>query len=204
MSKKMTMGWVLTFATLLILGVGCRRGPARIHPPSIDASAAGDKAIKTFDENNDGKLSGEELDKCPGLKAAMSRVDVTGQGAITADMITARIRQWQDSKLGRMSFSCQVKYNGQPLPGAKVKFVPEKFLGENVKVATGTTDKNGMAMIQIPEVTPPGIAPGFYRVEITKPGANVPAKYNTQTTLGQEIANDAEGIQEGVVFELYF
>jgi len=204
MSYRMTTGWVLAFVALFILNAGCMRRPSRIHPPSINASAAGAKAVETFDANKDGKISGEELDKCPGVKAALKRIDTAGSGAVTADMITARIEAWQDSKLGRMSFSCRVTHNGQPLSGAEVKFVPEKFLGENVKVATGKTDQNGMAMINIPDTTPPGIAPGFYRVEITKPGLNIPAKYNTETIHGQEIALDADGIQEGVVFELSF
>ena len=204
MSYRMTTGWVLVFVALFVVCVGCPRGPSRIHPPSINASAAGNQAIEMFDANKDGKISGDELDKCPGVKAALAQIDLTGSGAVTADMITARIKAWQDSKLGRMSFSCRVTHNGRPLRGAEVKFVPEKFLGENVKVATGKTDQNGMAMIYIPDVTPPGLAPGLYRVEITKAGVKIPAKYNTETILGQEAALDAEGIQEGVVFELNF
>lgn len=204
MSRKVATLYLLSFAVMLVAVVGCRRGPSRIHPPSISASAAGDKAVELYDANNDGKISGEELDKCPGLKAAIARVDTSGTGEITADMITLRIKQWQKSKLGRMSFSCQVTKNGRPFPGAEVKFVPESFLGENVKVAEGKTDRNGMAMINIPGVSPPGIAPGMYRVEITKPGATIPAKYNTETIFGQEIANDADGIQEGVTFKMQF
>ena len=42
------------------------------------------------------------------------------------------------------------------------------------------------------------------RVEITAPGLNIPAKYNTETTLGQEVALDAKGIQEGISFDLKF
>jgi len=204
MSRKVASCWVLAVLVLLATVVSCRRGPSRIHPPSINASAAGAKAIELFDENKDGKISGEELNKCPGLKAALSRVDTGGTGEVTADMITRRIEEWQKSKLGRMSFSCQVTRNGQPFSGAEVKFVPESFLGENVKVALGKSDQNGMAMINIPETTPPGIAPGMYRVEITKEGVTIPAKYNAETTFGQEIANDAEGIQEGVTFDMQF
>jgi len=33
-----------------------------------------------------------------------------------------------------------------------------------------------------------GVAPGFYRVEITKTGENIPAKYNTETSFDQEVA----------------
>ena len=35
-----------------------------------------------------------------------------------------------------------------------------------------------------------GMCPGFYRVEITK-GNEIPAKYNTATILGEEVAGDA-------------
>ncbi len=204
MSYRMTTGWVLAFVALFVVCAGCPNRPSRIHPPKISASAAGAKAIEMFDADKDGKLSGEELDKCPGVKSALAQIDSTGSGAVTADMITARIQAWQDSKLGRMSFSCRVTHNGRPLQGAEVKFVPETFLGENIQVATGKTNKNGTAMISVPGLTPPGIAPGLYRVEITKPGSNIPAKYNTETTLGQEIALDTQGIQEGVVFQLSF
>jgi hypothetical protein len=51
---------------------------------------------------------------------------------------------------------------------------------------------------------PPGVAPGLYRVEITKDGEDIPAKYNTDTVFGQEVAMDAKGIQEGIRFELKY
>jgi hypothetical protein len=205
MSNRMTR--VLgALVGLSVICLGCTRGPARLHPPGISASAAGKEAIDTFDTNKDGKIDGAELDKCPGLKAALSKVDPSNQG-VTADMITARIEAWQKSKLGRMSLSCRVTHNGQPLAGAEVNFVPEKFLGTNMQVAKGKTDQNGMAMLSVPTAgprDPPGVAPGFYRVEITVPGANIPAKYNTETTLGQEVALDAKGIQEGINFDLKY
>ena len=37
---------------------------------------------------------------------------------------------------------------------------------------------------------PMGVAPGFYSVEIIKPGEDIPAKYNSQTIYGLEIAPD--------------
>jgi len=180
----------------------------RIYPPAIDA-AAGAKAIEMFDTNKDGKISGAELDKCPGLKAAIDQIDKAGTGGITADMITARIKAWKDSKLGRMSMGIRVTHNGQPLEGAEVKFVPEKFLGDKIPTATGKTDVNGMAMLTVPPDPakpnfPPGVAPGLYRVEITKAGENIPAKYNTETVFGQEAAQGAKGLQEGIKFDLKY
>lgn len=184
-----------------------KRMPPRLMPPGIDGPTAGAKAIEMFDTNKDGVISGAELDKCPGLKAARMKIDVDDQGEITADMIARRIKAWQDSKLGRMSTSVTVLHNGKPLAGALVRFVPETFLGENIKPANGTTDKNGVAMISI-ELSgpgePPGVAPGLYRIEITKDGENIPVNYNIDTTLGQEIALDAAGIQDGIKFNLNY
>ena len=195
--------------------VGCWGGTRdRVNPPSIDASAAGKDAVKMYDTNNDGKISGAELDKCPAIKAAIVQIDPSGKGEVTADMITARIRKWQDSKLGRMSLGCTVTRNGAPLAGATVTFVPEKFLGPAMQPATGNTGPNGMAMLSsVPANTsptaprqPPGVAPGLYRVVVTKPGLDIPAKYSTEagTVLGQEVAMDAAGIQQGLKFDLKF
>lgn len=168
------------------------------------------KAILFFDTNKDGKLSGRELNQCPGLKAAAAKVNPNGEDGITAKMISDRIKKWQKSKLGRMMIFCTVTRKGKPLAGAEVRFVPEKFLGLNDDkwIATGKTDQNGTAMPSIPTTgkrsNPPGLAPGFYRVEVTKPGEKIPAKYNTRTIFGQEIANDAKGIQEGIKFDLEY
>lgn len=183
------------------------RRPPRLYPPAIDANAASNKAIEQYDANKDGVIDGKELEASPGLMAALAQIDTSGKKAIKAAMVAARIKAWQDSKLGRMSIGCTVLHNGKPLAGADVKFVPETFLGEALKTATGRTDQNGVAMISIPltgRQDPPGVAPGLYRVEITKAGENIPAKYNTQTVFGQEVALDAANIREGIKFKLEY
>ena len=161
--------------------------------------------MKQYDTNGDGKIAGDELDKAPALKSAIENLDTSGDGAVDADEVTARIEAWQESKLGRTSLMCRVVKGGQPFEGATVTFVPEKFLGENLKPASGVTDANGTAMLSI-ELSdsgdPPGVAPGLYRVEITKEGANIPAKYNTETIYGQEVGLDAANIMEGLVYEI--
>jgi hypothetical protein len=68
--------------------------------------------------------------------------------------------------------------------------VPESFLGSEIQTAAGTTDKTGRAMPSVPAYGSdhrPGVAPGFYRIEITKADENIPAKYNTATILGGEV-----------------
>ena len=150
-------------AGLVLTGAGCNFGPDRVRPPWIDAKKAGRLAMVMFDANKDGKLTGKELDKCPGLKAACTRsamgpatIDPGGAG-VTADMITERIIAWQASRLGRMSLRCMVTLNGRPLEGADVNFVPEPFIKEasdKFDAASGKTDANGVAMLSIP-IPPP-------------------------------------------------
>jgi hypothetical protein len=205
MSVCTTTVWLLALS--LVVAAGCSRRPARLRPPSINASAAGAAAMEMYDANHDGKLSGAELDNCPALKTAMSKIDASGDGTITAAKITARIEDWQRAKSARIPFSCTVLRRGRPLAGAEVKFVPERFLGDNIRPAAGKTDAKGVAMLSIPladEKDSPGVAPGFYRVEIAKAGENIPAQYNTNTILGQEVASDAKGVREGVRFDLKY
>ncbi len=204
----MNSRFVFASIAVVVLGLvcvsGCRRGPARVSPPSISASSAGAAALAAYDADHDGKISGSELDRCGALKAALKQIDADGDGAITADEITARIECWQETKIGRMALGCTVTHNGRPLQNAEVLFVRETFLGTDVKTAKGTTDENGLAMISVEGSTPPGAAPGLYRVEVTKSGENIPARYNTQSILGQEVAVDAANILSGVVFHLKY
>lgn len=188
-------------------GWGCSRGPSPILPPEIDASAAGPLAIEQYDADGNGLIQGAELDGAPALKAAVENLDTDGDGAVSADEITARVRAWQSTNVGKMSLSCTVSRRGVPLPGATVKFVPEKFLGHEIRTATGQTDQFGVAVLSVP-LDPdrpgdvPGVHCGLYSVEITKPGTDIAARYNTQTTLGQEVADDSARVRRGIDFDL--
>ncbi len=194
--------WTGVALLVMIVGGCFGRGPGRVRPPSIDAGSAGREAIRQYDANGDGVVKGEELDKAPSLKAALKKLDQNGDGAVDAAEVSARIRQWQDSKVGKMGVSCIVTFNKKPLAGAKVTFEPEKFLGPNMKICVGTTDEHGAASLSEETATDnlPGCPPGLYLVRISKQEGGkelVPAKYNSQTILGVEIALDAEGMQEG-------
>jgi hypothetical protein len=206
MSIRLMCGCIL--AASLIATMGCSRGAARFAPPAIDASAAGAAAIELYDANKDGQISGTELEKCPGLKAALAQIDTSRDGNITADKIAARIESWKKWNLGRVSFTFVVLRNGKPLPNADVKFVPEKFLGNSVPPAEGKTNEQGVGTVSVTTASaverPGSAAPGFYRVEITKTGDTIPPKYNTDTILGQEVAYDGRGVQGGMKFELKY
>jgi len=208
MSQRIASVSVLVVVTAALAAFGCFGGPSRVHPPGISASAAGSGAMEQYDTDQDGTVKGPELEKAPSLKAAIKQLDANSDGGVSADEVSDRVGKWQESKVGLMSLACTVKLNGKPLEGATVTFDPEKFLGTEVKPATGTTDKNGIAnvSIEVEKGEPGGVACGLYLVRISKQAGGtevIPAKYNTETTLGKEVALDAEGMQEAMVeFEL--
>jgi hypothetical protein len=187
--------------------IGCGNSvPSRVVPDLPDASAAS-KALELYDTNHDGFLDAKELEKVPGLKAAIKQVDANKDGKISEAEISERIKFWAESRLGRMQVVCRVTHNGQPLAGANVVFAPEKFLGGTLQTGSGATSANGDASVSCPYSTDPlikGLSPGFYRVEITKDGEKIPAKYNTETTLGAEVAGGV-GAKNGLnSFELQY
>jgi hypothetical protein len=88
--------WRMTRLALVLLGMsalavwGCDRAPSRLQPLGIAPNAA-QKALELYDSDGDGFLEGAELDKVPGLKAALAQVDANHDGKISAQEIDARI-----------------------------------------------------------------------------------------------------------------
>ncbi len=197
--KHLLIAFVVS-VTWLAGPAGCSRRPADGNmAPRLNSERVGQATLKQYDFRGDGKIDRAELERCPALKAAVEQIDPQHTGEITAEMIAARIKAWQKSKIGRMPFPCRCLHNGKPLAGAEVKFVPEEFLGPMMPSAAGTTDQNGIVRVSIHtdpanRYDPPGVPPGFYRVEITKADEQIPVKYNQATTLGQEVAIDAKGV----------
>jgi hypothetical protein len=189
---------------LVAIAAGCGGGtPARVHPPNIDPSEAGKAAIRAYDKDGDGNISGEEFDAAPALKAALENLDANGDGAVASDEIRARIDMWIDSKLGLHPVAIQVYYRDAPLEGATVKLVPCEFLGAEMAVAEGTTGPQGYATPAPAGEAAGGVPPGLYRVEIRKDGLDIPPQYNSETTLGLEVALDSVDLRSGaVVFRL--
>jgi hypothetical protein len=160
--------------------------------------------MELYDADGDGKIAGDELEKAPALRAALPRLDTNNDGAVSEDEIVARVNAWKEMRTGMASVRCHVTLDGQPLTGATVVFEPEAFLGEEVKTATGTTNPFGDAAPTIapedrPEPTLPGGAHfGLYKVRISKVvngKETIPSRYNTETTLGQEVSYDDPGMK---------
>jgi hypothetical protein len=194
--RLVNFGLMALSAVLFLTQIGCMGEPPRIEAPYINADDAGQEAIKQFDANHDGKISGTEFDKAPSLlmSITLGNFNTTKDKGITAADITGRIKAWQATKAGRCGgITCTITRNGKPLGGADVKFVPEKFLGDKLPEGSGKTGSDGVALITVPLIgtdDAPGLPPGFYRVEVTMPDGSIPAKYNTQTIFGDEIYPD--------------
>jgi hypothetical protein len=174
----------------------------------LDADRAGHDAVAAYDANRDDELSGEELQACPAILTSLSQYDADGNQRVTADEIATRIEQWQRLKVGMTALACRVTLNGKPLPGATVRFVPEPFVAERLKTASGTTDEGGTAVITIPPHELPehqrhlsGVFPGLYKVEVSHAAVSLSPYCNTQTTLGQEVAPDNPALSS-LLFQL--
>ncbi|MCC6123378.1 MAG: hypothetical protein IT426_00300 [Pirellulales bacterium] len=210
MIARLGWGWAVLGMVSLAFSSGCDRPPPRVYGPDYKPSAEAAKAMELFDTNKDGKIAGTELDKSPGLLASLKVMGTDRERGVTPDHIKQRAEKWLESKIGRMNINCQVLRNNQPLVGATVKFVPEPFLTDALdKTPEGTTSPTGMAMVSLPTTPgpdgdPAGMAPGIYRVEVTKSGESIPAQYNTATTLGQEVSLDNPDIQLGIKFNLKY
>jgi hypothetical protein len=47
-----------------------------------------------------------------------------------------------------------------------------------------------------------GLAPGLYRIRVTKDGVSIPARFNTQTILGKEVFHNPRAAEVSVELEL--
>ncbi len=213
MSVPRNSSFLFVIAAFLCATIAsCNSGPAAIKPPSISASGAASKAMELYDKNGDGKISGAELDNAPALKAAMATLDMNNDKAVTADEIAARVKSWQANPAALTGLKATVTMDGQPLGGAEVTFEPDPCLGDDIKPAKGTTGIYGDTSPVIPPDQrpsanyPAGIQLGIYIVRISKVvngKETIPARYNTQTILGQEVAYDDPAFKNRkVVFDL--
>lgn len=197
-SRRRRTTWAI-LALVALATASCTGGPSRIQPPSISAGGAASEAMQLYDADGDGYLAGAELDKVPGLKAAIETLDTDKDGKVSYDEIKARIETWQATRVGVATIACIAKMDGQPLADAEITFEPESFLGNAIQAGVGTTDWTGTAYPRIPKEKRPvadmpgGLQLGFYRVKVSKVvngKETIPAKYNAETTLGQQIAPD--------------
>lgn len=187
--------WIFVTAVascVVATAVGCNsRAPGK---PELSPKESAEQALKQYDSDGDGAISEEEAEAAPGLLAAFEKIDKDRDGLLTGSEIEARIVYYQTATSWVINGTCKVTYKGKPLGDATVTFEPEEFLGASFQPCSGVTDSSGHVFISRPNSEIKGIFLGFYRVRISKLKENgdemIPAKYNTETTLGFEANND--------------
>ncbi len=185
---------VLLIAPLVVLlTVGCSSAPERVKPPRIDVKSAANQAMEMYDANHDGKLSVDELAKCPGVLISLDRYDLNHDKEIDLEEFTQHLTNLLRDHAGATQLGVGVTYQGSPLADATVVMEPEPYLGSDIQPAEGVTTGFGKADVGIPPSKAPAalksmklIQYGTFKVRITHPKINLPAKYNSQTTLGYE------------------
>jgi len=189
--RALALRW-LFLGVLALLVAGCsggKQGSVQISPRE-----AADQALAEYDANKDGALDAKELEACPGMLSALKRADKDNNGRLTADEIADRLTLFQQQGM-QSDVSVEVMLDGRPVVGATVTLVPEKFMGQSVKPASTVTDEMGTGSLKT-EGSDVQVAYGYYRVQVSKNAQGretIPAKYNSQTVLGQEISPDVEG-----------
>jgi hypothetical protein len=180
-------------AGLVILVTGCSGGQERIKPPRINPASAASQAMELYDTNHDGKLSQDELAKCPGVLISIERYDTNHDKQIDQEEFSTRLKSLLKNGTGATQLACMVSYQGKTLAGAKVVLEPEPYLGTDIQSAEGVTSNAGIAEVGMPPEKAPAalkamkmIQYGTFKVRITHPSISIPAKYNTETTLGYE------------------
>ena len=189
---------------LAVVVTGCRRGPARIYPPKVDAQQAGADAIAQFDQDGDGLLSYDELQNCPGIYDKRNAYDGNNDSSVSADELAQRIGKLsRNGMTGVYSVSCRFLLDDAPLADAEIELIPEAFLGDTLQPARGTTSSNGLlrpTVEGVGEIPLRGVQPGIYRIAVTGPTEKVTARYGSGELLGLEVSEAVLGTN--IVFRL--
>lgn len=190
----MSIGRIALFLSASVL-TGCSQGPARVAAPNVDCEAATDRALELYDSDHSGSFSKSELANCPAVLQNLPAYDQNADGTVSREEFVARLGELYGKRVGLTEVDCQITFQGRPLEGATVVFEPEPYLGEEIPVARGTTDSMGSAPMAIDgEYLPESLRSrnkkltkvGSFKVRITHPSIQLPAKFNTKTTLGYE------------------
>ncbi len=188
----------LTLSGFLVsmLFVGCSGGPSAIKPPRLSPKSAVSQAMAKLDTNSDGMIDEDELESCPGLKAGLRTTDQDGDKKISEAELLERLETWATVTTGSFPVECQFIYNGKPVADTEVIFEPVFFLADSISPAKSTTDNTGAAAPKS-EALPHGMQFGYYTIRLNGGTTPLPAKFNTESTLGIEVSHQARGIIAG-------
>src|SRR6476660_4792929 len=115
----------------LVASAGC----GGVKEYRVDPVAASKAAMEQYDKNGDGLLDMTELKACPALLRELRAYDESKDKKLSAGEIGAQIQDMYGQGPGMISLGCSVSLDGTALSGATVRFIPEAFLGPELKDA---------------------------------------------------------------------
>jgi hypothetical protein len=202
--SSLSLAAVSCTAIALSVAAGCESGIAT--SPPLDPAAIAAQAIAALDSNRSGALEAAEIVRAQGLRSGFRTIDSDANGIVTAAEIEQRLRQYGEFPVATLPVGCVVRIDGRPLPETEVRLVPEPFFGDSRRVVLGKSDEYGVVDFRVEGSESFGVPQGLYRIEVSKPDAagneTLPARYNTQSQLGQEIAFDRREIEGALRLEL--
>jgi hypothetical protein len=177
---------------------GCNGGPKRVDPIALSGAQIAAEALKQFDKDSSGDLSRQELSELPSVLSVLAQYDKDSNESLTAAEIEERIARWQQLKVGLVNCSFTITLDGKALQKADVELVPEAICGGTLPRCKGKTDDLGRVTLSPVADDPnakstqglPGVPPGLYKVIVVHPKLSNLTKYNSQTTLGIQVAPD--------------
>lgn len=172
---------MIVSALLAFTGCGGAGGKSVVIADQLDPVAVGKRALELYDADNSGSIDAAELKQSPALASALARIDANKDGAVSAEEIAERIRQYQ-AQSDLVPVSLQVERAGAPVSGATVVFEPEKILGEGLVTFQGTSNASGAVSLVADGVDLPGLPVGLYRVRVSGP---------VEAIQGCEVAEDS-------------
>ena len=93
MVKLRAVGLNLIATYLMLVAFnGCSNRPPALKPPKFDGEDAGIAAMKQYDSDGDGVVSGDELNHAPSLEFALDRLDQDQDNCVSAAEVTRLIR----------------------------------------------------------------------------------------------------------------
>lgn len=120
----------------LLIGLsGCGRQTPTA--PKASPTEAAQEAMRLYDQNADGKISGKELDAVPAFQYVLTEMDTDKDKAISAPEIEARIQKWIETDSSLVGASCKVTFNGKPVASGTLILEPEPFMGSAFSVGKG-------------------------------------------------------------------
>jgi hypothetical protein len=201
------MRWCHTIWALVGFGLaGCTSSSTHLleaPSPKYDADAVAQAALTEFDKNSSGTLEPGELSACPALLQGFAAIDTNRDKRLSADELKQRVEAYAALASGSVPVGCIVTLDGKPLADAIVTFVPEACMGGVLKPATARTNVAGHCdEFTIDGKTYRGPGAGLYKIQVTKDGVAIPARFNAQTMLGREVYPDPRSGEVIIVLRL--